>query len=730
MNSERFLFATRLAVSVVVAVGLSLALGWEKPIWAMFAVIYCALGDKGESYHKGLMRVLATLMGGCLSLVFMALFNDHRWAFSGAVVCWISVCAYLMQDNRRYYFWYVAGWMTILMPIYSAGHPALAFETLMLRLEETTLGVLVYTLISNVILVDRRQRNFIHELRGQVENLKQILVHLDAAYRRETEEKTGGSPLGLRRQARMLHTNFLNRIDAGIVESFDIINKRDTWRRAIDEYAALVDRLGNLSVDVRSFIDKYPQLPLPDVRPVLGEIERRLNQTIALLDGQNDLELPQKVPLPHIDQLAAAENPFDHGTVLISLEALADIDRRSANLLLLVAKARGIPVEGGYSSDEVGTAAAPLRSLIPDPEKLALVLRTAVTFWLAFAIYIFVPDFPNGTMVILLSTIYGMLVAMRPTINLRAMEIPATVTFIFAGILHLVVMPKLSSFLGLGIMLYLYVFIGAWVFGKPERTPMRFIVLGFSSMVLQITNDQVYSFLYVANMVISYQVPFFLLLVGTRSAPISFRPEAAFQRLLRRYMASFRYLIEDIRRDLGPYKGGWWRRQVHAYHLRNLARIPDNMSAWVAIMPKAAMSEEEKAQGQALCLSLYELTTQMTNLSRLRSNIRFNAATIERMHPAIHAWRGALQGLIETFRDTPNALPTAIEMTTRLNTLQTQVGGDLRATLASGAETVDSITGRTLLRELSAYRILSETLINAAQQASTLRWERICETRF
>ena len=122
------MFAARLSVSVVIAAGFSLWLGWEKPVWAMFAVIYCALGDEGESLHKGTLRILATFMGGGMSLLITALFNDHRWAFGGAVLVWIMFCSYMMQNNRRYYMWLVAAMLTVLMPIYSAEQPARAFD--------------------------------------------------------------------------------------------------------------------------------------------------------------------------------------------------------------------------------------------------------------------------------------------------------------------------------------------------------------------------------------------------------------------------------------------------------------------------------------------------------------------------------------------------------------------------------------------------------------------------
>lgn len=733
MDTGRVLFAARLAVAVVIAVGLSLALAWDEPKWAMFAVIYCTLESEGESLHKGLMRILATFMGGALSLVFMALFNEQRWAFSGAIACWIFLCSYMMQDNRRYYFWFVGGWLTILMPIYSSENSAMAFEIVMLRLQETILGVLVYTFVANVLFIDRQRRDFFHELRDQIDRLKQTLTHLGVAYRGDTGvtgDDTGG--VDLHRQVQALHTGFHNRIDAGIIDSFELVDRRAAWIRAIDEFVAFIDALDKFSIDIRAFRDGLPSISRPDITPMLAEIQRRLTQTAMLLDNATEVEPPQKIDLPGIDPMNVTGDLLDHGAVLISLDVLSDIDRHSARLLLAVTAARGIPIkdiEGGFEHRDTEAKPAPPRFMIPDPEKLALSLRTTTVFCLAFWIYIFVPDFPGGDSVVLLPTIIAMFMSMKPTTATGLIQIVGTLVLVIAGILHMVVMPKLSSYVGLSAVLLVYMFIGAYLFSKPAYAPLRFQALGFVALVLEITNQQVYSFYYVANILIVYQMPYILLWI-TRSAPISFWPEAAFQRLLRRYMSSFRYLVEDLRRDPAPPKFGWWKRQLRAYHLRNLIKTPDRIAAWVDAMPASAMSADEKEHGQALRLSLYELSIQMSDLSRLRREVSYSDDTFRHLHPTIRAWRDALEKLSEDFRDAPATLPAASDLTTQLNKLLAQLGIMLRETLESGTEAPDSLTGRALLRELSAYRRLSETLIGASRQAMALNWGRIREARF
>ena len=733
MDTGRVLFAARLAVAVVIAVGLSLALAWDEPKWAMFAVIYCTLESEGESLHKGLMRILATFMGGALSLVFMALFNEQRWAFSAAVACWIFLCSYMMQDNRRYYFWFVGGWLTILMPIYSSENSAMAFEIVMLRLQETILGVVVYTFVANVLFIDRQRRDFFHELRDQIDRLKQTLTHLGVAYRGDTGvtgDDTGG--VDLHRQVQALHTGFHNRIDAGIIDSFELVDRRAAWICAIDEFVAFIDALDKFSIDIRVFRDGLPSISRPDITPMLAEIQRRLTQTAMLLDNATEVEPPQKIDLPGIDPMNVTGDLLDHGAVLISLDVLSDIDRHSARLLLAVAAARGIPIkdiEGGFEHRDTEAKPAPPRFMIPDPEKLALSLRTTTVFCLAFWIYIFVPDFPGGDSVVLLPTIIAMFMSMKPTTATGLIQIVGTLVLVIAGILHMVVMPKLSSYVGLSAVLLVYMFIGAYLFSKPVYAPLRFQALGFVALVLEITNQQVYSFYYVANILIVYQMPYILLWI-TRSAPISFWPEAAFQRLLRRYMSSFRYLVEDLRRDPAPPKFGWRKRQLRAYHLRNLIKTPDRIAAWVDAMPASAMSADEKEHGQALRLSLYELSIQMSDLSRLRREVSYSDDTFRHLHPTIRAWRDALEKLSEDFRDAPATLPAASDLTTQLNKLLAQLGIMLRETLESGTEAPDSLTGRALLRELSAYRRLSETLIGASRQAMALNWGRIREARF
>ena len=44
--------AIKLALSVTISIGIALAMGWEKPHWAAFAVAFTSLGTEGQSINR------------------------------------------------------------------------------------------------------------------------------------------------------------------------------------------------------------------------------------------------------------------------------------------------------------------------------------------------------------------------------------------------------------------------------------------------------------------------------------------------------------------------------------------------------------------------------------------------------------------------------------------------------------------------------------------------------
>lgn len=95
----------------------------------------------------------------------------------------------------------------------------------------------------------------------------------------------------------------------------------------------------------------------------------------------------------------------------------------------------------------------------------------------------------------------------------------------------------------------------------------------------------------------------------------------------------------------------------------------------------------------------------------------------------MRAWREALEGLSRDFRNLPDGLPPAEELTGRLDAHLARVREETRLALNGETEDSASPAGKTLMRELAAYRGLSEALIRATGHALSLNWGQLRETR-
>lgn len=98
--SVRFKESLKTAIAMTIAYGLALALDWEKPYWAAFAVAFVNLATVGRSLNKAGMRLLGTLLGAIAALVVLAWFAQDRWAFILALSLFVGFCSYMMTGSR------------------------------------------------------------------------------------------------------------------------------------------------------------------------------------------------------------------------------------------------------------------------------------------------------------------------------------------------------------------------------------------------------------------------------------------------------------------------------------------------------------------------------------------------------------------------------------------------------------------------------------------------------
>lgn len=133
-----------------------------------------------------------------------------------------------------------------------------------------------------------------------------------------------------------------------------------------------------------------------------------------------------------------------------------------------------------------------------DPRRLTAVLEVVFSLWLSFLIWVYVNP-PGHASFVIIVTALSLALVRFPSIQVSKMFVPAIFSCIVSGGLYLFVMPHLSGFGQLGLMIFAATFGIAYVFSEPKQAFYRAFGLAFFAILTSISNQQAYSFAGYAN---------------------------------------------------------------------------------------------------------------------------------------------------------------------------------------------------------------------------------------
>ncbi|UZE25042.1 FUSC family protein [Pseudomonas sp. B21-056] len=161
--------AVQFAIKTVLGGGLALwlALRWglEQPAWALMTAFIVAQPLSGMVVQKGLARLLGTLVGTVMSVVFMGLFAQTPWLFLLALALWLGLCtacSTLLRSAWSYSF-VLAGYTVAIIALPAISHPLGVFDQAVARCTEISLGIVCATAASALLWPLRVER----QLAGQ-----------------------------------------------------------------------------------------------------------------------------------------------------------------------------------------------------------------------------------------------------------------------------------------------------------------------------------------------------------------------------------------------------------------------------------------------------------------------------------------------------------------------------------------------------------------------------------
>jgi multidrug efflux pump subunit AcrA (membrane-fusion protein) len=177
----------------------------------------------------------------------IALFPQQRWWFMVFLSVYIGFCTYLMTGKKNQYFYQVMAFVCVIICFDGGVNSLNAFQTAMARIQQTGMGILVYTLVS-VFLWPRTTAGELNEISRKLVAVQRGLF--------ETYRKlmTGKDPDVDSRSQRMQEVQLLTRLeqilDAAEVRSAEL-NLEFTQKKApVDGYVTNLNlRLGSQAVE-------------------------------------------------------------------------------------------------------------------------------------------------------------------------------------------------------------------------------------------------------------------------------------------------------------------------------------------------------------------------------------------------------------------------------------------------------------------------------------------------
>jgi uncharacterized membrane protein YccC len=707
------------ALAMTIAYGIALSMDWDNPYWAGFAVAFISLATVGQSFNKGAMRMLGTLIAVVVALIFIGLFAQDRWPFMIFLSAYVGFCTYMMGGTRVQYFWFVCGFVCVLICLDAGPDPVNAFNTAILRAQETGLGILAYSLISVFLWPQHSGKDFDVIVSKLAATQQQLFQHSLGLMRGHAETEAVKE---LKLNELQEQTRFSQLLDAAESDTYEVRELRRQWRRYQKQSIELTETMERWR---ESFAD-LQELDLQHLQPNLTAFTDELNERLAQINRVLENQAPDRQPAAMKLELNEAEvrelSHFHRAALETARSRLQQLERLTRLQFDSICNIKGF----AHAIDIVDIVSPTHTFFVLDPDRLLSVVRIVMIMWLAYLIFIYVDSIPGGTGFVITASVLGMIMVTNPQLSVMQLIVPIAGSVFFASVIYIFVMPQLSSFLSLGPLIFAVTFIICYLYAAPQQGVSRAFGLAMFVMIASISNEQTYSFISVAITSLMFPLVFLVILI-TSYVPVSLRPDQAFLRLLRRYFRNGEYLFSS---DIDSKKPSTfidrWRQ---TYHARDLATLPQKLGSWASHINIKVLPGTSAEQVQSIVTSLQVIDNRAQALLETRQSPQAEIL-IRALREDIESWRNALVRAFQNLSRDPVARKGDV-FRNKLKEIMDHMEQCIEDTLNQvDEEQLTAQDSKNFYGLLGAYRAVSEAVIDYAYSTEDINWVSWREARF
>ena len=727
--SRKAIESFKTALAITIAYGIALHMDWEQPRWAAITIALASLSTIGQSLNNAIERIIGTVTAGLVTLLLVGLFGQDRWLYMLSLSAWIGLCTYLMGGKKFEQFWMLSGFATAIIAIDAGLDAAASFEVVMLRLQQTLLGLMTYTLVVVLLWPNDGYADFkkaCRKLASTQQKLYRIYAELMHGQLHDAEKTQAAHTL--RMQALQQQTQFIQLLEGVEKERYEVWEIRDKWASYREQVVALGETVGYWRESFTEIQALNLQELLPTVKEFGIELDNRLTQIQRMLADDAPTQTPQTIELAPNPEALEKLSAFQKAAFTVFFHRLQSLEPITRAMFDTLGDIKDfapaiVPV--------AETRAAPFR-IVPDLDRLLGSFRVVLSLWLCYLALIYVNPIPGGGNLIAIGTASAMAVALAPQLPIR-MFMPALTGFIiFTALIYFFLMPQLSTFLGLGLLIFSVCFMVCYKYFAPQQVLFKGLGIVLFLTLINISNEQSYDF----NNFINTSVMFYLIAITlaiTANIPFSPRPEHAFLRLLSRFFRCSEHLISTMQKD--PQREMTridnWKK---AFYLRELTLVPNKLATWAHFLNSESLSGTSPAQIQALTINLQALTYRLRELLDARSNIHAERMVQElqaqELLQSIRSWQSRMQETFQFLSEDPTA-GNSEKFHATLAGIMEQLEARIKETLNKTPEgKLNLQDGANFYRLLGAYRSVSEAMGDYVAKSDDMHWARWREAKF
>ncbi|AJR06395.1 hypothetical protein C9J03_17335 [Photobacterium gaetbulicola] len=482
MLNQRCILPLKVALALTLAIVSALWLGWERPYWAGFAVVVMAATEtSGHSLKKGRHRLVGTLLGVLAAFLLVGLFAQQPLPFLACYSLFAALCVYLQGNPRNGYMWTICLMVCSLVVVMGKLLPEQTFSVAVLRLQETVLGIVCFTLVFSLLWPTSSHRTVIATLKLYFDNQSK---QLQIAMAELNDHNTFTKALTLSDSLKQL-TRLEDLIYAASADSYHIAHDYPKWQTLLSQLNRWALLCGHLAEASALTSEKMAPEQCAVIASLLERLSSRAQDALALLEGRAVIDgrsrLPQNVallPSKPLDNEKAGSIDDHHGATMMLGSLLTKIDQLQYDLVATLSELTAQSHQGNAKYNQPHQAVSAPGSFTARwafrPDSAVAALKACLVIWVCIALWLYVP-MPGGAMIVLLGAIFSCVVLSLPFASVKALSFSMFGWSLFVLAQYVLLMPMLTEIWQLSAFYFINAF-GIWyVFCRPQQALQRML---------------------------------------------------------------------------------------------------------------------------------------------------------------------------------------------------------------------------------------------------------------